>query len=495
MDNMEKNEQGLEQELQDTQETELEELVIKEPQKPEHSEHEHSHHSHSSEHHSSHKHRHSSHSKKKRSKKNNPLQKKIEEYAVKALVLILVFVMTIVIGWCISANSEIDDLFKKNEALTTKLEALEQKLGGYSGSGAGFSGGDVQIPAHVHEEADAVIAEVLGVQNDNTVSFIAITDMHLNLDDQESVTALEHAGQAMGLIRERLNIDFAVNLGDIAYGSDTSTVESGIRDIQKANALIRPGFDGIPNFRTPGNHDLMLYSYTQNQDYLDASELYSLIGSYNKDAITQEQEKDRGYCYRDFEEQKLRVICLNTSDIKGMSSFNEEYLSGEKFNTVSAQQLQWLSESLKLTGKGEGWQILLLSHIPLYAASNANVEAILDAYSAGRSGSVTVGGTTVSYDFQGQNSGKLIANIHGHLHNHRTDSIGNARIPAINIPNASVDRSRSNDYPDGFGEKVVYEKIAGTADETAFCVVTIDLYTGSIYVTAYGAGYSRQIAY
>lgn len=494
MENIENSEQNLDQEAVVT---EQEELVIKEPQMPEPSEREQSHHEHShhSHHHSSHKHHHSSHSKKKRSKKSNPLQKKIEEYAIKALVLLLVFVMTIVIGWCISANSEIDNLFKKNEALTTKLTELEQKLGNYSAPGNNSDADEVQIPEYVQEEAQSVIAEVQGLQNGNTVSFIAIADMHLNLENQESVTALEHAGQAMELIREGLDIDFAVNLGDYTYGSPTTTVDTGIEEIKKANALIQKGFDGIPNFRTPGNHDLLLYSYAQNKDHLDASELYSLIGSYNKNTVTQEQEKDRGYCYRDFEEQKLRVICLNTSDIKGMSAFSEEYLSGERYNTVSKEQLQWLSESLKLTGKGEGWQILLLSHIPLYADSNANVEAILDAYSAGTSGSVTVDGTTVRYDFQGQNSGKLIANVHGHLHNHRTDSVGTARIPAVTIPNASVDRNRSNDYPDGFGEKVVYEKVAGTADETAFCVVTIDLHTGSIYVTAYGAGYSRQIAY
>jgi len=487
MENVDKNEQK-----QEAQETAIEELEIVEPKQSE-SEHGHHSHSHHSSHHGSHKH-HSSRTKKKRSKKLNPLQKKIEEYAIKALVLILVFAVTILIGWCISTNSEIDTLFKKHEALVIKLDELEQKLNNLPSTGITAVNRD-QIPAYVQEEADAVVAEVLNLQNSDTVSFIAITDLHLQLDQPESVTAIEHAGLAMGLIRERLDIDFAVNLGDITTGSETTTVETGIQEIQKANSLLRPGFDGIPNFRIPGNHDLLLYSYAQNQDFLDAGEVYSLIGSYNKDAVTNAQEKDRGFCYRDFEEQKLRVICLNTSDIKGVNTFSEDYLAGERFNTVSKEQLQWLCESLNLSGKGSGWQILLLSHIPLNVQSNANVEAILDAYAAGTGGSVHVDGSAVNFDFSGKNSAKLIANIHGHLHNHRTDVVGNARIPAINIPNASIDRNRSNDYPDGFGEKVVYEKIAGTADETAFCVVTIDLKTARIYVTAYGAGYSRQMAY
>jgi len=352
-----------------------------------------------------------------------------------------------------------------------------------------------ELPDYAKQEADKLISQVLPLQKANTVSFLVISDMHLNTEDPQSEAALTHAGQAMAYVRQKLALDFAVNLGDITYGSAATTLAMGRAEIEKANELIAEAFAGIPNFRAVGNHDLLLYSYGQNRDHLDAAELYSLIGAYNEGAVLPREDADRGYCYRDFAESKLRVILLNTSDIKGVSTFTTEDISAERFNTVSPQQLLWLTQALDLSQKEDGWRILLLSHIPLNANSNANVSALLDAYTQGSSGALSVGMQTVAYDFSGINQAKLIANIHGHYHNHRVSSVGAARIPAIGIPNASVDRSRANSHPDGFGEEVIYEKVAGTADETAFCVVTIDLNTGVIYTSAYGAGYNRQTEY
>lgn len=452
--------------------------------------------------HSRHSHRHSSHHRSKRSKRSKPrtsVQIKAERYTVIGLLIVFLFAITLLTVWSVGANSQLISLFEKVERLNQQVTDLQSQLDGLPAPQTPQTTEPATdaLPQYAKEEADALIAKVRTLQKANTVTFLAITDMHLNSENPQSVAALKHAGQAMAYIRQELELDFAVNLGDITYGAPSTTIATGTAEIRQANECIAEAFSGIPNFRTVGNHDLLLYSYSQNKDFLDAAELYTLIGAYNEGAVLPEGEADRGYCYRDFDSSKLRVICLNTSDIKGISSFTAEDISAERFNTVSYQQLQWLTAALDLSQKADAdsWSILLLSHIPLNAASNANVVTLLDAYTQGGSGVLTVGLQEISYDFAEHNQAKLIANIHGHLHNHRVDSVGSSRLPAISIPNASVDRNRANSHPDGFGEEVIYEKVAGTADETAFCVVTIDLASGRIYTSAYGAGYSRQTDY
>ena len=464
-------------------------------------------HAHSSHSHHSHHSHHSSRHRSKRSKSGRrkaprtAVQAKVERYTLIGTLVVLLFAFILLTVWCVGANGELDALFQKVERLTERVEELENRVENMP-TGSATAPTQAQedpetLPDYALQEADTLLAQVRPLQNANTVTFLAISDMHLNQNDPRSETALRHAGQAMAYIRKELNIDFAVSLGDLTYGAADTTISVGSQEIAKVNGFLEEAFADIPNFRLVGNHDTLLYSHSQNKDYLDSYELYDLVGKYNEGAVFQAGEADRGYCYRDLEAQKLRIIVLNTSDIKGISGFSAEDISSERFNTVSAAQLTFLAEALDLSDKADAgsWKVLLLSHIPLNAASNANVAALLDAYTRGASGTITLGMQQVSYDFAESNQAKVIANIHGHYHNYRVSSLGAARIPAIGIPNASIDRSRSNAYPDGFGEEVIYEKAPGTADETAFCVVTIDLSTGVIYTSAYGAGYNRQTQY
>ena len=63
---------------------------------------------------------------------------------------------------------------------------------------------------------------------------------------------------------------------------------------------------------------------------------------------------------------------------------------------------------------------------------------------------------------------------------------------------------RSNEYGENgtteyngmeFGETTTYDKTAGTAQDTAFCVVTIDLDESMVYADHYGAGYDRAVSF
>lgn len=359
-------------------------------------------------------------------------------------------------------------------------------------------------PDYVIAEADRVAATVKSHQTDNTFSFIAMTDTHLYESYEDSIM---HAGQAAALIRQSVEIDFATLLGDVTYGSAKTTLAGGIEEINKANNYLASAFAGIPNFRTTGNHDALTYSYTLNNDYLTNAELFPYIGQFNSGAV--HGSTDGGYCYRDFEEHKIRVILLNTSDLEGVTvTENTGYVR------MSGAQVQWFAESLDLSAKADAseWGVIILSHMPLdYGVLLRSAGKVLDAYVTGSSTAFTWEGQAVSYDYSGKNTSEIIANLHGHNHCFRVDEMYicnqadrkyKSSIERICIPNACVgrenERGRNNALDVNqieFGDKGTYEKTVNSAKDTAFNIVTVDREKQLIYCDNYGAGYDRLINY
>ena len=106
---------------------------------------------------------------------------------------------------------------------------------------------------------------------------------------------------------------------------DSSLLGRGFAEI---NAGLKEAFAAIPQFRTPGERDGLRNSWTQNGSWLQSEEIYTYVGRYNEGATY--GSTSEGYCYRDFDEKKLRVICLNTSE------------NGQNFDNVSEPQQLWL---------------------------------------------------------------------------------------------------------------------------------------------------------
>lgn len=50
-------------------------------------------------------------------------------------------------------------------------------------------------------------------------------------------------------------IDFCCFLGDYSIGSETTTLAQGRQHFAEINAILKEGFGGIPQFRTPGDRD------------------------------------------------------------------------------------------------------------------------------------------------------------------------------------------------------------------------------------------------
>jgi len=365
----------------------------------------------------------------------------------------------------------------------------------------------VGVYNYVVDEGKRVAEKVSQRKNADTVSFIAFSDAHYHADTKEIIDGITHAGQGMDIIISSADIDFAAVLGDNGWQDSSTSLDEGLRQIQATNDLIASGMEKTANLRVPGNHCSQIGAYYTNRDYHRNADLYPYYGAYNTQAVFDEENRRRGYCYQDFSEHKLRVICLNTSDLEDIKPANLES------HDISAEQLKWFCSALDMSKKADAakWQILILSHAPLDWSDNTMpASVILNAYASGSQGSVTKNDTEIRYDFSRSRRAAVIGQVHGHIHDYKVDNLryidndGQTRIGGISriaVPNACNGRDNEykyapHEYLDiDFADEVSYHKTVGTGKDTSFTVFTVDLAARKVYADCYGAGIDRVISY
>ena len=400
-------------------------------------------------------------------------------------------------------------------ALTDKLTAIANAIRAKDGSTATMTLAEMpekisaittadnivhgDIPDYIKAAALEVAKKVKAVQTDESITFIAMSDSHQLDTSTDIVTGNKHAGMAAKALAYILpNIDFACFLGDYTAGSNTTTIDEGKQHFAEINADIDEAFAGIPQFRTLGNHDPLGYSYSQNGSYLNQTTLYELVGKYNADGTTVMGSTTGGYCYRDFMDKKVRVICLNTAEMTSASSGGAE-------NMTAAQKL-WFANALKAAGsRGSDWGIIVLSHHPLDWGNVLMASNIVHAYVEGTSITVTSGNTV---NFSGSNSAKFLGAFHGHVHcfkaaklNYIANGVGTEyQAYRIAVPNMCFARNneygqnnKSEYYGIEFGEDTTYNKTANSANDTAFVVNVCNPSQQKVYSFCYGAGYDREV--
>lgn len=357
--------------------------------------------------------------------------------------------------------------FKVKDADARKrLDGVETMVRALIASGGMDGSGGVAAPAYVTVEAHRVAAMAHSRQNENTITFLTCSDLHyssVSYNSAQLTESIAHLGQAMEIVRKNVHCDFAAMLGDMVWDGG-ETPEQAMAAVRFVNSCLFPGFNGIPNFRARGNHDSLYHNDTGLTD----QQIFSNVGAFNAGAAYDTNNRLGGYCYRDFESLKLRVVCINTSE------------TDDGGFAVSDAQNTWLQAALDLTAKGTGWRSVVIGHHPpdWIGSASALVQTL-------------------------QAASGLICVFHGHVHGYKVDLIPGTNIPRIAIPNACF--GRENEYgengsaenADGteFGEETTYSKTASSNKDTAFCVVTIDLAAERIYADHYGAGYGRVIGF
>lgn len=353
------------------------------------------------------------------------------------------------------------------------------------------------IPSYVKSEALAVAEKVKAVMKADSIVFLAISDLHHTgpqVDNwQTNINAGNlHACQALKVLSYSLpQIDFACMLGDVTFGNAKTTTELMQQQFDQINGWLGEAWKNIPQLRTVGNHDTGEYSTLVGAQFLKNN-----IWKYNEGAVYGSEEY--GYCYRDFAEKKLRVICLNTCEGETVSGENAAYC-------CSPEQLLWFAQTLYAVGSkadAAQWGIIVLGHYPLDLGGAYPTGNIVKAYVAGES--TVQNGVTVN--FNGHNSAKFIANVHGHNHCFqfgKLHSVANGQGTEFDAwrmctPNACFYRNNSGVVTMNgisFGDPAPHDKTAGTGKDTAFNVNVINPSEQVLYSFCYGAGIDRTIGY
>lgn len=356
-----------------------------------------------------------------------------------------------------------------------------------------------EAPEYVKTEGDRVAKAVAAVQNADTVTFLCFSDLHAFAGDSSIEAALRHGGQGAERIRRQAVIDAALVLGDCIYGT-TESLEAAAEGFLQVGDFLHDAVAGLPAAWVPGNHDCIPQGVS---GALPVTRQAALISRRSR-GVVWSGEPVRGYGVLDLEDRRVRVLCMNTADILGIQVDNTS-MEAYGMSRISAPQLQWLCEALESTPAG--WTVLAAGHHPLdwYSGSYtdaagavwemnvSNAAVILQAYRDGAAGQVSIDGEAVSYDFAGKNGAVIAANLHGHVHNYAVGVLSGTEIPRVAIPNGLPERE--NSAYEGYQEEVSYPKTAGTAQDTAFCAVTLDPENRRIYAHHYGAGYDREISY
>lgn len=270
-----------------------------------------------------------------------------------------------------------------------------------------------------------------------------MSDAHLRQNAQHIVDNVEASSAWANLVGN----DFIMMSGDFIIGDRDKQTSLGLID----TAIEAAGSHGsVPVYAVRGNHDVNMdykigtdpetgKAIYSTADRITDEEFYDHAIAHNEATIvTDPANPYGGYYYVDFSKQKIRMICLNTTEIrKDVDILNSTKSEFQRNGAFSIEQLTWLADTALQVP--EGWAVMMISHIPPIKGADVGVEnettadapfhtrgiknnaltTICEAFLAGEKGSVKVpqnGNKTISYDFTALKDVEFIGHFSGHVH-------------------------------------------------------------------------------
>jgi hypothetical protein len=369
-----------------------------------------------------------------------------------------------------------------------------------------------EYPRHVREEATRVVHEVHKVLKDDSVIFIALSDAHRS--ETKNYESIYRASMATKALTSVLPIDFVCHLGDVAAADNHAALDTDAKAAiaetlnSEITGYLNEACNNLPVFRAVGNHDAEDSGLPGTWFYNN----FTLLAKTTEDSIGGDPEGG-GYCYRDFDDKKLRVFLLNTCE-KTLKYGGIE----DRTMPFGEQQLWLANKILELNEKDDpsNWGFIILSHHPADYGDVMPLSNLLEAYVSGKSFTITDAsggwpygdGTNASVDFTGKNYAKFIAQFHGHIHNflesrlyaYNTSTKKYEPYDANRVCVSSTDTLRinhdTNHFKRGFSfsdPEGAQAKTPDSATETSFTVNVINRSENMIHSFNYGAGYYRPI--
>ena len=316
---------------------------------------------------------------------------------------------------------------------------------------------------------------------------------------------LDHVG-IMNELAKQSSFDVVILGGDNIQGQQIKA--STINDLDNLMGVVM-GHD-YPTLVVRGNHDTNAFKTGPYDDVppdindcINAQDWYThVVSVIAKDITVDPSNSSSAYYYKDFEEQKIRIIVLDMVDVPEIKEDNGKarYISGYPSGYgIQNTQLNWLANvalnfDLKEDNKVE-WQVLLVSHMSpestIIGDGGYNFDVLRGVIQAFKNGCNYTSGTWVDPPGQVSNPnapidfarnvsvnfeyrGVVIAWISGHIH---CDSVFNI--------NGIQYITTNNSVPSEDGRNGMH----------CFDAYVIDRMCNTINVERYGYGASRRFVY
>jgi hypothetical protein len=224
--------------------------------------------------------------------------------------------------------------------------------------------------------------------------------------------------------------------------------------------------------------------YVRDESQLIPNHLWAMHCQRDIDAVFDSNNPLGGYFYKDFENEKVRVIVTNCYDVASQ-------LEGINWGV---QQTKFIAEqALNFSNKEDAsaWSVIVFAHdmpadLPVDDTSVAATERckysiikVLQAFQNGTSCTCTLmDNRSYTFDFSNQGAMTIIATIHGHAHEDMHDTVYGWN----NIGTIASHNSWGADY-------------IGTIKEFGVSVFTVDTENKVLYETRIGRGNSRAFSF
>mgnify|MGYP003302373909 CR=1 FL=1 len=345
-------------------------------------------------------------------------------------------------------------------------------------------------PHYIKEEVEDTVQKIKSYQNENTVTFGFMTDLHYAPTNDHDI-CLSRTVNAYKEIAKQVGCDTLLLGGDLgANGNKQFATEAFVR--------FHKHFDGVRHFPITGNHDdntiwqKCIDSPTSDHHFTH-KELYELLFSHLPKYGVKTGGEDILYYYVDDAENKMRYICLDISDIPFIMEEGNLKYRGQNTFVLSQKQVEWLTKTA-LDFKEDGWGAVIVSHSALCKNTRLKAEEYESNYLdvVNETINAFVGRKKVQKEmFDGDFRIKLDADftnaksqiyavVLGHFHD---DIIVNETVPYIATANSSMYNSQ------------FYKRNQGDKTELLFDFITIDKAKRKIYITRVGQGEDRETNY
>ena len=388
----------------------------------------------------------------------------------------------------------------KPESYVNMTQWLRNELNQMEAEGA-LGALQITAPQYVREAAQGVAGSVLETtvqgETEDRVPFILafVTDLHWNEDNAQRLRA---ANQALSVIRETAAPDAVVFGGDYIGEENPTAKRAG-----EAICACRRVFADVPRaLWLRGGADANAHGderLSRAQVFQRLSRAQQTLPGY----VSNPDDPFGCYGYLDFENSRVRLVCVNTADHDAMNLPAEGSLAD--CPNISPRQLAWIADAaLDFSAKADptAWGLVFVSHAPIYTGGDnfgtytdengrewmwnaANLEHMVKAYTSRTSFTIALNGESVSRDFSGVTPGRVLCFISG---GHTLTNRYHYGFPHVVCPNAGAGGETA--AADG----TVYTKGSlGTVTETALTVLAVEPADGCVYAWTYGAGYHRVI--